>query len=94
MKEEQRLRISVSFRNEYRHLYDHVIKQANSSDYICRVLQKELEREQNAKRLEDKLEDLLSAINTKGILFNSNNGTAELEQSLNDEDINLINQLF
>ncbi|WP_026673975.1 hypothetical protein [Alkalihalobacterium bogoriense] len=94
MKEERKLRISISFRTEYRHLYDHVIKQANSSDYICRVLQKDYERKQSEKSLEEKIEELLAFLSKGEKLIINNDTTKLMSDRLDEEEIELINELF
>lgn len=86
--------MSISFREEYRHLYEYLQRQPNKSDYICRLLQKELDKE---KSLEEKLSHLINLISDKNIVFNTEATTeilGQAEQRLNDSDIDLINNLF
>ncbi|WP_339253838.1 hypothetical protein NSQ43_05755 [Sporosarcina sp. FSL W8-0480] len=89
---EQRLRLSISFREEYRYIYNHLRKQPNRSDYICRILQKEIAEE---KSLEKQMSHLLSLISERYVMNLEN--VAEIgktEQKLENEDIELINTLF
>lgn len=90
----ERLRLSISFREEYRHIYEHILKQPNKSDYICRILQKEMERD---KCLEEKIESLLSIFTENRIILTPeflSNSTTKGEQELQNEDIDLLNTLF
>ncbi|MFD1203626.1 hypothetical protein ACFQ38_00545 [Sporosarcina contaminans] len=89
----ERLRLSISFREEYRHIYEHLLKQPNKSDYICRILQKEMERE---KCLEERIASLLSFFSDSSILATTElpNSTTKKEQELQNEDIDLLNTLF
>lgn len=90
----ERLRLSISFREEYRHLFEHLQKQPNRSDYICRILQKELEQK---KSLEEKIANLLNLISAKNNIINTDATTdsfGQTEQILKINDIDLINNLF
>lgn len=90
----ERFRLSISFREEYRHIYEHILKQPNKSDYICRILQKEMERD---KCLEEKIENLLSIFTDNKMLSNPfllSSSTIKGEQDLQNEDIDLLNTLF
>lgn len=90
---EQRLRLSISFREEYRYIYEHLQKQPNRSDYICRILQKEIGQEQS---LEEQMTHLLSLISDKRIIFDPEivAESGKTEQQLQNADIDLINTLF
>lgn len=89
----ERLRLSISFREEYRHIYEHLLKQPNKSDYICRILQKEMERD---KCLEEKVTSLLSFFSDSNILSTESLSklTTKGEQDLQNEDIELLKTLF
>ncbi|SOC24534.1 hypothetical protein SAMN05880501_11750 [Ureibacillus xyleni] len=90
----ERLRLSISFREEYRPIYEHLLKQPNRSDYICRILQKEIEHN---KCLEEKIDNLLSIFNDNRTLSNPfllSSSTTKGEQELQNEDIDLLNTLF
>lgn len=90
----ERLRLSISFREEYRHIYEHILKQPNKSDYICRILQKEMERE---KCLEEKVASLLSFFSDSRMVPTPEytpNSTTKGEHELQNEDIDLLNTLF
>jgi ABC-type Fe3+-citrate transport system substrate-binding protein len=93
-----KLRLSISFREEYKHVYEHLSKQANRSDYICRMINKELESEETIQRLEDKLEKLLNAISKGQALviadMKQTDSNIQAEQELREDDIDLINNLF
>lgn len=95
---EQRLRLSISFREEYRHIYEHLQKQPNRSDYICRILQKEMENEKSFRSLEGRLEEILLTLTKRVEISASSNlvqdFSDQLEHSLQENDIELINELF
>ncbi|RIW32681.1 hypothetical protein D3H55_12415 [Bacillus salacetis] len=98
MTKSSKLRLSISFREEYKHVYEHLSKQANRSDYICRIIDKELENEETIQRLEEKLEKLLNALVDGQALpvfeKEQTDSNDQTEQKLRDEDIDLIKNLF
>lgn len=98
MTKGNRNRISFSLRKEYQHVYNFLEKQPNVSDFICRLIQKELEKELSQITLEEKVDQLLSAISKQqGILVCNQSlpGASNIEeQDLKGEDIELINELF
>ncbi|MBB2482475.1 hypothetical protein H5P36_20090 [Bacillus sp. APMAM] len=90
----ERLRLSISFREEYRHIYEHLQRQPNRSDYICRILDKEIVQE---KSLEEQIAHILNLISNKRFIVNSEivaESSEKTEQQLQNEDIDLINTLF
>ncbi|NBD25626.1 hypothetical protein [Paenibacillus glycinis] len=89
---EKRHRLSISFKQDYRHVYKFLVQKPNISDYICRVIEDDIRKVKGSRDEEIRriVMDILSAQEISGISFKP----SVLHDQLSNEDIELIDQLF
>lgn len=86
-----KLKLSISFRKQYEHLYRYLMDQPNRSDYICRLIQSDMIKKPEVDESVIRrvfMEILQSQIPSNPI------PTAQMEDQMAKDDIELLNRLF
>lgn len=94
-------KVSVSFSGKYIHLYEFLKTKDNVSNYICSLIEKDLEKPHSDDEiLEAKIEEVVERIlrnkNINYISTNTPSGYSELSEitKVSQEDVNTILGLF
>ncbi|MBT2694627.1 hypothetical protein [Bacillus sp. ISL-55] len=85
--------ITISFKPEAIHLYEFTRKQSNKSAYILKLIQKDMEGEDDASLKQTIKAIILEILNDKDITLNESKKVAN-EETLTDYDIGIINEYF
>lgn len=86
-----KLKVSLSFRRQFKHVYEHLLGQPNRSSYVCGLIEADLNRK--GKLSEEEIRRVVMEI-----LRDQGKGPLGVEitdyDQVDHSDIDLINQLF
>lgn len=92
----KRNRISISFKQEYRHVYEHLQAITNKSDYIAKAIQEYMsgnrESSINHEDIRKIVIEVLSQQGTIGTILNQK--PPLVPGRISSEDVDLLSQLF
>jgi metal-responsive CopG/Arc/MetJ family transcriptional regulator len=92
---DKRHRLSISFKQEYRHVYEYLQGVPNKSDYIAKAVEEYISDEHSAITHQQIRAIVIEILQDQGgFLFHSNQHTAVGAEKITEEDADLINQLF
>jgi len=86
------MRLSISFKQQYRHIYEHLKTVPNKSDYIAQALETYLNNERTVTH--DQIREIVMEILQKSSVHYGNQPNIEQSDVLSKEDAELLNQLF
>jgi len=89
---DKRMRLSISFKQQYRHIYEHLKTVPNKSDYIAQALETYLNNERTVTH--DQIREIVMEILQKSSVHYENQPNIEQSDFLSKEDAELLNQLF
>ena len=89
---DKRMRLSISFKQQHRHIYEHLKSVPNKSDYIAQAVEAYMSHESTA--LHDQIRDIVMEILQKSPVSFANQSNIEQSDVLSKEDAKLLNQLF
>lgn len=84
-------KLSISFRRQYKHIYDHLILQPNRSDYVCRLIDADMNKK--GQLSEEEIRRVVMEVLQKEGGDKIGLGI-ETRSNLSHDDVDLINQLF
>ncbi|MGN7472393.1 hypothetical protein [Brevibacillus sp. SAFN-007a] len=92
----KRLRLSISFKHQYRHVYDYLQGIPNKSDYIAKAIEAYMNRKQDAASHEEIRKIVLEILQNQGIHSSVQipSSPSQVAELISEEDADLINQLF
>lgn len=89
----KRMRVSISFKQQYRHIYEHLKSVPNKSDYVAQAVEAHMNNESMA--LHDQIRKIVMEILQKSSVSHENHISAlQNGNSISTEDADLLNQLF
>lgn len=92
---EQRNRISISFKREYHHVYEHLQSIINKSDYISKAVEQYMQTEHSPVNHEEIRKIVMEILQSQGNLFPAlNHPSSPADAMICDEDVALIADLF
>jgi len=86
------MRLSISFKEQYRHIYEHLKSVPNKSDYITRAVDYYIKHE--SSDLHDQIREIVMDILQKSPVSFENRPNINNNDFLSKEDVDLLNQLF
>jgi len=86
------MRLSISFKQQHRHIFEHLKSVPNKSDYISRAVQAYMNH--GRSDLHDQIREIVLDILQKSPVSISNQSNIEQSDVLSKEDAELLNQLF
>lgn len=84
-------KLSISFRRQYKHIYDHLILQPNRSHYVCRLIDEDMNKKGQLSE-EEIRRVVMEELGKQGIR-QLDEGFRENDQ-LDEDTVELINKLF
>lgn len=92
----KRLKLSISFKQQYRHVYEHLQGIPNKSDYIAKAVEAYINGGgQSTITYENIRSIVMEILQNQGSLTLSANHPASIQiEKISEEDAELINQLF
>jgi len=93
-------KISISFKEKYLHVYLYLQqmkeRKENVSDYICKLIEKDMNNDHDFHSLEDIRKIVLEILQANSHILTtpSTPPSSISNEKLSDEDIDLLNQLF
>jgi hypothetical protein len=88
-------KVSISFKQKNLHVYNYLKTKDNYSGYLCKLIEADMNNEQIDTDLEAKVQEVVyRLLQNNNLLDNVSLKTVEVVESLSDEDVDLINQLF
>jgi hypothetical protein len=87
-----RMRLSISFKQQHRHIFEHLKSVPNKSDYISRAVQAYMNH--GGSDLHDQIREIVMEILQNSQVSNINQSHIGQGDFLSDEDAELINRLF
>jgi len=91
-KVDKRMRLSISFKQQHRHIFEHLKSVPNKSDYICKAV--EFYMNHGHSDLHDQIREIVMEILQKSPVPCANQSNIEQSNVLSKEDAELLNQLF
>ncbi|WP_019123909.1 hypothetical protein [Brevibacillus massiliensis] len=88
----KRMRLSISFKEQYRHIYEHLKSVPNKSDYIAQAVEAYMNH--GSSDLHDQIREIVMEILQKSPVSYVNQSNIEQSDVLSKEDAELLNQLF
>ncbi len=89
---DKRMRLSISFKQQHRHIFEHMKSVPNKSDYICKAV--EFYMNHGHSDLHDQIREIVMEILQKSPVPCANQSNIEQSNVLSKEDAELLNQLF
>lgn len=84
-------KLTISFRRQYKHIYEHLLRQPNRSDYVCRLIEADMNKKGEISE-EEIGKVIMEILKGKG---NSDWALKlDSENQLSKEDVDLIKDLF
>jgi len=93
----KRLKISISFKKQYRHAYEHLLRQENKSEYIAKLVERDMQNEQeqgNIGSWENIRNIVLEILQSQKYSIPTSRSSQLNNSDFTKEEIDLINQLF
>jgi len=89
---DKRMRLSISFKQQHRHIFEHLKSIPNKSDYIAKAV--EFYMNHCSSDLHDQIREIVLEILQKSSVHYVNQPNIEQSDFLSKEDAELLNQLF
>ncbi|WP_066372470.1 hypothetical protein [Neobacillus fumarioli] len=93
-----RNKMSISFKDEFYHVYEYLKTKENVSRYICKLVEADMQNVEANEDLDTKVEKIVyrlllnsHLLEKKSLTIKENQGETE---TLSSEDIDIINTLF
>ena len=87
-----RMRLSISFKQQHRHIFEHLKSVPNKSDYISKAVESYMNL--GHSDLHDQIREIVLEILQKSPVSFENQSNIEQSDVLSKEDAELLNQLF
>jgi len=91
-----RMRLSISFKQQHRHIFEHLKSVPNKSDYISKAVEFYMNHgsSNGSSDLHDQIREIVMEILQKSPVPCANQSNIEQSDFLSKEDAELLNQLF
>lgn len=86
-----KLKVSLSFRRQYKHIYEHLLRQPNKSSYVCQLIEADLKKK--GQLSEEEIRRVVMEVLEKKGIGQLGEGFRENDQ-LDENTVELINKLF
>lgn len=86
-----KLKVSLSFRRQYKHIYEHLLTKPNRSDYVCRLIEANMNKK--GQLSEEEIRKVVMKVLGKQEVGLMDIGIRD-NSPLDESDVDLINQLF
>ncbi|MCM3472186.1 hypothetical protein [Brevibacillus borstelensis] len=92
----KRHKLSISFKSQYQHVYEHLQSIPNKSDYIAKAVEAYMNRKQDAASHEEIRKIVMEILQNQGIHSSVQipSSPSQVVDLISEEDTDLINQLF
>ncbi|MDN4095647.1 hypothetical protein QYF48_22935 [Brevibacillus agri] len=92
----KRHKLSISFKTQYQHIYEHLQSIPNKSDYIAKAVEAYMNRKQDTVSHEKIRKIVMEILQTQGVHSSASipSSSSQVMEHFTEEDADLINQLF
>lgn len=92
----KRHKLSISFKSQYQHIYEHLQSIPNKSDYIAKAVEAYMNRKQDTASHEEIRKIVMEILQTQGVHSSAPipSSSSQVMEHFTEEDADLINQLF